>query len=450
MPSKPIRINVDSVPINLEPPLLTDSMSSWVLHHVADRLVEEHRPGQIQGNLAARWTVSSDKTQYCFKIASGRKFQDGSSLTGRDVSESLKMAKGYSDKSRIGFYLQNIKSVDTKGSDEVCVQLKQPSANFLQILSDASFSIYKKESGKLVFSGAYSVGEASKAYIEIVRRLDGQSFHLVAMDFSNAFEKFRAGDLEILKNSGTGGLREILELKGQKLMMPDERTFFLAFNLRSKYFSNVANRRSFTSSLKWSALENSAKQLGLSLSGSLLSPTLMRESPKFSYEEKAMPKASIPKFTVLTQKGFDLKDNVKALFAGKVYTHKDLDKALFLKALYSADFDVLYTGYGITVRDWDYLSTLFHSSSSHNMVFLKDSEIDEMLSRARELSSPVQRLDLYQSILKKNNQHIWYVPVTHTPLVFAFSSHLKIGSEANSSITTPWFRFDEVKWINKK
>lgn len=445
-----IRINVDASPINLEPPLLTDSMSAWVLHHVADRLVEEHLPGQLQGNLAARWEISADKKSYCFLIASGKKFSDGTLVDAAAVVRSLKLAMLHKAQSRVGFYLANIESVNVKNDSQVCVTLVQPSTNFLQILADASFSIYKKGkiAGSFVYSGKYVIQGWDKAQISLTRIKDKQIFKLEVLSSGVALSRFKAGTLEILRNSGSGGLAQIQPLKVRKAIMPDERTFFIAFNLKSPVFKQLAMRRAFVAKLNWLGIELELSKLGLTRSTTLLSPSLVLNRGNVVVQQAANESASIhvPPFKLLTQRGFELKQIVDVGFRGLQFSHSDLPKPEFLRLLKSGDFDVALTGYGITVRDWDYLSTLFHSVSSHNMIFLNDSSVDNLLQGARESAIPSERIKLYTAVLQKNADSLWYIPVTHTPLVLAFSDLVDAGLQGGGTVTSPWFRFDQVHW----
>lgn len=447
----PIRVNVDSVPITLDPPLLTDSVASWVLQHIADRLVEEHKPGQLQGNLASSWKISSDKKRYCFEIKKDQKFSDGSELSAQSIKRAFDHAVSVKAKSRVSFYLENIRSIETPSKSSVCINLKKPSVNFLQILADASFSIAKPvgANGDLIYSGQYTVGQRAQKVIELVRRSDGQIFRIESMPFAEALSRFKSGDLEIIRNNGTGGYESVRGLKAPRVTMPDERTYFFSFNLESAIFKDPKNRRMLAEAIDWNSLQKSVQAAHLAPSRSLLSPTLFHSgTTQFTIPtHHELAPSALPEIVVLMQEGFELGAWLKAALPHVRMKIRNLPKAEFLKAMKAGQYDLMFTGYGITVRDWDYLATLFQSTSAHNMIFLKDKSVDDLLVRARESEVPGERLRLYQQVLSLNYLGLWYLPVTHTPLIFAFSPVIKTRlGDADATTLSPWFRFDGVEW----
>ncbi|MBS1983090.1 MAG: ABC transporter substrate-binding protein [Bdellovibrionales bacterium] len=451
-PPASIRINVDAMPVNLEPPLLTDTNTAWLLHHLGDRLVEEHRVGHLKGNLAAQWTISDDKRTYRFRIKTGEKFSDGKKLEAQDVVDSLARAKKHGEHSRVGFYLKNIEAVSLKDGDSVEVILKKPASNFLQILSDASFTIYRpcKAVGGFCFTGDFELVSLGEKSVEMRARESGQAFVLEQMSFDEAAQKFQSGSLEVLRSYGMENLPLIRKTAKQRVVMPDERSFFFAFNTKSKVFTALKSREAVVHAMNTEALGKALEERGLTRSHSLLSPSLVFGHKEFQkdVESRSSADAVPPKgFTVLMMKAYKLEPLAKAALGHLNPVYRNLEKADFLSEMRKGHYDLILMGYGLTVRDWDYLSTLFHSDSLHNFIKLHDAEVDEFLVKSREEIEPSKRIGLYAQVLEKNRANLWYIPVAHVPLLFGISDKLTLDPPLEeTTITSPFFYLGKLSW----
>ncbi|MFQ5848557.1 MAG: ABC transporter substrate-binding protein, partial [Candidatus Methylomirabilales bacterium] len=105
-----------------------------------------HYP-KIVGDVAESWTISKDGKTYTFRIRTGVKFHDGSTLTARDVKATYDKLifppKGVVS-ARKGSYLM-VKSVEAPNDHTVVFRLKWPSASFLANLSSPWNFIYKAD-----------------------------------------------------------------------------------------------------------------------------------------------------------------------------------------------------------------------------------------------------------------------------------------------------------------
>lgn len=89
--------------------------------HVFDSLVTYDENFKIMPDLAKSWKVSKDKKTYTFSLASGIRFQNGTTMTAKDVVASLKRARRMGESSDT--LKKNIRSISTSGSDKVVVKL---------------------------------------------------------------------------------------------------------------------------------------------------------------------------------------------------------------------------------------------------------------------------------------------------------------------------------------
>jgi peptide/nickel transport system substrate-binding protein len=130
---------------NLDPALISDSNSSYVMNQVMEGLVGLHEGSisQIDPVLASALpTVSDDGLTYTFPLREGIKFHDGTDFNADAVVYNyerwINFPKGLQDHAYYfgavfgGFGdTTNIASVKANGATEVAITLKQPQSNFL-------------------------------------------------------------------------------------------------------------------------------------------------------------------------------------------------------------------------------------------------------------------------------------------------------------------------------
>jgi peptide/nickel transport system substrate-binding protein len=136
-------------------------------------------------SIAESWTVSADAKTYTFKIRSGVKFHDGSTLTSKDVKASYDKIvfppEGVGS-SRKGQYA-DVASIEAPNDSTVVFKLKRPSGSFIASLLSPYNFIYKADilakdmhwyeknimgTGPFVFvehvKGSHVVGKKNAAY----------------------------------------------------------------------------------------------------------------------------------------------------------------------------------------------------------------------------------------------------------------------------------------------
>lgn len=130
---------------NLDPALISDSNSSYVMNQVMEGLVGL-APGSIsdiQPILASELpTVSDDGLTYTFKLREGVKFHDGTDFNAEAVKVNYERWINFPEGLQANAYYfgavfggfgssTNIDSVTTNGDFEVAIKLKKPQSNFL-------------------------------------------------------------------------------------------------------------------------------------------------------------------------------------------------------------------------------------------------------------------------------------------------------------------------------
>jgi peptide/nickel transport system substrate-binding protein len=134
----------------LDPHLATAFQTQQTLGLVYSMLVKTSPTGQIQPDLATKWTTSSDGRTVNFTLRSGVTWQDGSPFTSGDVKASIERILNQSTGAVARSNLIAIKKVDTPDDASVVLHLSQPSASLLYSLASVNSSI---ESAKDISAG---------------------------------------------------------------------------------------------------------------------------------------------------------------------------------------------------------------------------------------------------------------------------------------------------------
>jgi ABC-type transport system substrate-binding protein len=111
------------------------NFDAMVWSTVYDTLVSTTVSGDIVPRLATKWTASPTAKTYTFFLRHGVRFQNGDSLTARDVVYSLNRAMG-KGVPMVKQRFTNIAKITAKGSFVVTVNLKTPDFEFLHTIGD--------------------------------------------------------------------------------------------------------------------------------------------------------------------------------------------------------------------------------------------------------------------------------------------------------------------------
>jgi peptide/nickel transport system substrate-binding protein len=120
-----IAIGVD--PDTLDPAQMTTTTVANIVDYVVETLTFIDPDGKIQPGLAESWTLSSDGTQYTFKLRRGVTFHDGTPLDAKAVKWNLDRLKDTSVRVpiRAPYPIKEVEAVD---ASTVRVTLTRPSA----------------------------------------------------------------------------------------------------------------------------------------------------------------------------------------------------------------------------------------------------------------------------------------------------------------------------------
>lgn len=140
--SKTLVIAVPSDPVGLEPGAnKAEPVGSEIILNVFDTLVAWTAPDfkQLEGRLAASWTISPDGKEFTFKLRPGVKFQDGTPFDAAAVKFSLERTRAANSYVKATFEL--IKDITVVSPSEVRITLSAAYPAFLSILAQPQSAI---------------------------------------------------------------------------------------------------------------------------------------------------------------------------------------------------------------------------------------------------------------------------------------------------------------------
>ncbi len=131
----PLVIDIGYEPVTLDPQIDYDTAAAIVLGNVYDSLVraEGSKTVKIVPDLATSWSQSSDGKTWTFKLRSGVKFHDGSTVDAKAVQFTFQRLFKL-DQGAVGDY-SSIERVDAPNPTTVVFHLKAPFPSFLTSLT---------------------------------------------------------------------------------------------------------------------------------------------------------------------------------------------------------------------------------------------------------------------------------------------------------------------------
>ncbi|HRY43633.1 MAG TPA: ABC transporter substrate-binding protein [Thermoanaerobaculia bacterium] len=132
-PAPPVRIGIHSAPVDLDPHLQNESLTSAVLANVYEALTELDEETRVRPKVASGWTNPDERT-WVFTLRQGARFHDGRAVTSADVVFSLERARRHPG-SPLASYLVEVESVRALDEGRVEIRTRRPFAALLAKLT---------------------------------------------------------------------------------------------------------------------------------------------------------------------------------------------------------------------------------------------------------------------------------------------------------------------------
>jgi len=448
---KELRVGVAGVPAALEPSTAADGAVPLISRQVFDTLVA-YREGStdVEPSLATRWAVSKDGLTWTFWLREGVRFADGAPLTAADVVASFgrglradpaSPAAGWAALLRgVPGVIKEVRAPDAR---TVHIVLVQPYAPLLTVLAHPALAISRAASStegsiRLVGTGPYRVVDASpgRMALEAVPGAWGGSpraerivFLEVGSD-DHAEAEMDARALDIWFPAGAPRRAE------RALSVPGLRVGYLAFQTEREPFSRKPLRQAVAAALDPAGLAAVLDRAAVPLQ-SFLPPGVWarREGGPVLGGTRVQVRA------LLAQGGWP-KDATAALLASSeasegvnvpkladaigimlgaadIPVRVQLQRAAAVRAAHQAGaHEIALTEAAVTGGDPHLL--LFPLSTSEgarpgaqarNFSFYRNPRLDDVLIRASQLSSRVERARLYQRAQALLAEDMPWIPV---------------------------------------
>ncbi len=264
----------------LDPALVQDASDAVAIQAIFTGLVSLNDKGEVQDQLAAKHSVSSDGTKYTFDLKPNLTFSNGDPLTADDVAYSINRTLDPATKSEVTSYVSSIKDSDqliagkikTLIGDSIIVNsptsitlvVSSPIAYFLnQLAYPTSYVVNKKLVTQYSDKWTDHLGEGGGAGpFKVASYSHSTGLDLVPNDkYYNAkpklahFKILLSGDADTSYHAYHNGQYDWVTVPANDL--PDARKYsdlhtfpllvirYLSFNLLAKPFDNVHIRQAF-------------------------------------------------------------------------------------------------------------------------------------------------------------------------------------------------------------
>ncbi len=444
-----IRMNVDALPYTLEPSKVADTIAAWVMDQVGQRLVNTEASGVVSGSLAKKWEISADGRLYIFDLDPGAKFSDGSSVTSQDIIRTLENVKKNFTRGYVSHFTSQIQNLKALSPTRLRIQLKKRQPAFLAVLSAPMFTVSKTCGAIPCFSGAFDIVAHEKDSLDLRRRHDGQTFRLQQLSFEDAEDKFKKNELDILRSYSLMHLSRVRAASTEKIVVNDERSYFIALNSRSPLFNTSAKRADFVAKINFTELKKNLKDLNLEYSPSLVAPSFSL-GKSFDESVHSHPPTStfksprLPVFVSPLEQ--ELGPLTSAIFKNIPVKLENLPKNEAIKRYLDKTYDGVVMGFGASVKDFEIFSIFFHSTSLFNLAQVNSKTVDKLFQKSWNEENPRERFKYVEDVLTLNQKQHWYLPLAHSPLIFALAPTLNIeGKTMGQDLFVPSSNLDLEK-----
>ncbi|MXQ11400.1 ABC transporter substrate-binding protein [Microvirga makkahensis] len=431
-----LEIGADSGPTGLDPHLITAFPSFMVVNgNIYEGLTAIDKDLKIIPGLAESWTVSEDGKTYTFKLRSGVKFHDGSSMEATDVVASVRRLLSKDMASPLASRLSAVESTNAIDARTVELKLTEPSAALLSSLSGIAIVPRAMEANKdalqktPVGTGPFKFQEwQPNGYILLTKneaywdkglpKLSGLKFTIVPESATRQVG-LANGQYALLPNIDAA---TALQLKGRPNVKLAE-TMDLAYtliglNVSKPPFDNPKVREAVNYAINRQEIVDAAL-FGAGVPGGPLSPALkswaldVKEFGCYAHDpakaQALLKEAGVKTPVAVSMKVLprqDIKDVAQVVQeqlnkAGFKVELINQEQGQFIQDWRNSNFDMFASINAGQPDPDEYFYRTFRTGGSTNVFKYSDAEIDGLLDRARTLSDQAERKKAYDQVQKK-------------------------------------------------
>lgn len=451
-------------PNSLDPALVGDTTSSFVVRQIFSGLVRLDNELLVQPDLAESWTITEDGRTYTFTLRADARFADGRSLTAEDVAYALERAAD----PRLGqflparTYLTDIVGVREKlaGQADTISGVQVIDARTLAITIDAPKSYFL---AKLAHPTSFvvdrtAVEQGGPNWTErpngsgpfIIERWDHDQLLVLARNLnfyrqparldrvrflmgaaaSNPLVLYEQGEIDLVFVPGYA-LSRVQDannpLSQQLTSVPQLSIFYMGMNVSLPPFDDPKVREAFT------LLIDRARIAEISLSGAaqpargILPPGMPGYNPQLPAvnasaervrqllaESRYGSAAGLPPIAAYGSWALTLRNVAQEELGIDIEVRDYEDFGAYLDALDRAEFQIYGTGWIADYPDPEnFLDLLFRTGSGENHTTYGNPNVDALLDKAAVEPDAARRQALYQQAEQQILADAPLIPLYH-------------------------------------
>jgi peptide/nickel transport system substrate-binding protein len=440
-PSGYLVTSIESDPTQLDPRYATDANSVRLSKLIFSSLTRLDRNSRLEPDLAEQYEMKNTQT-YWFRLRRGVFFHNGQPLTSADVKYTYESVLDPKNQSPWRAAMENLKSIETPGPNEIIFRLDSPYAPFLEqttlgIVPAGTPPPNNQAAQSLIGSGPFSFGDfdpgekvvlkANPSYWEGQPEVSGIMVKIIPDAIVRVLE-FKKGTLHLLQNDiEPDTLPWIQERTHASVLITPGTTFqYLGINLSHPILRHAEVRRALAMAIdRETLIHHLLKGLAVPATG-LLSPSHWAYEPavkRWPYDPEAAKRlldaagypdpdgaGPRPRFKLSYKTTtLDLRRRIAEVIkeqlaqVGIELEVRTYEWGTFYADVKKGNFD-LYSLSWVGVADPDVYFNLFHSSSvpprGDNRGYYRNQEIDRLLEKGRASVSSSERVRLYSRVQK--------------------------------------------------
>ncbi|HEY0261151.1 MAG TPA: ABC transporter substrate-binding protein [Lacisediminihabitans sp.] len=444
--SSSLVVGMTYAPKALNPDYVYDPADYYIMDNIYSRLVNYGYDYQVHGDLATKWTTSTDGLVYTFSLVKGVTWSDGKALTSADVKwtiDSIIAEKGYGAAALAG-----ITDVTTPDPTTVVLTLGSPNSSFLdQLAQRYGWVVLPKHvfdgtdvttnpantapigSGPFVvtsFQPGQSVQlKANPHYFGGAPKLDNLSFRFFSSSDA-AVSALQTGEIQFMANAPSySSIPTLQQTKGitvETANAAPPTDVWLGFNLARKPLSDLSVRTAISSAINPDQINKLVYGGTKKVTHTVYDPSSRSYDkaamqPAFNVKKanKLLDDAGYPKNASgirfsLTYTGFTaslggadkigevLKQQLAAI--GVDLTLENDDFSVFAdKIMTKHDFDITWSG-GPHGPDPQTLANYVATTGNRNAMQYSNPTVDELFAKAKATTDAAAQNRYYTQIQK--------------------------------------------------
>jgi len=434
-------------PPTLDPAFMSDVYARTVATQIFDGLVQFDALLNPIPAIADFWEASRDGRTWTFNLRRGVRFHHGREVTAHDFVYSFTRLLDAKKPGPLTVFLRRIQELKAVDRNTLQIVLDGPFAPLLAVLGMANAAVVPREevegqedqfSRSPVGTGPFKflrweqdkeiVLEANDRYHEDRPFLDRVIFR-VGGTFEGMFAEFLQGRLEetLIPSGRTDEVRTDPRYRQyQRFRKPTLSVLYIGFNTQLKPFDDVRVRQAFNYAVNKERIVREITRKGSIPASVVLPPGMPGHDPdlkKYYYDpDKArqlLAEAGYPDgagFPVVQLWDASRAEATRAELAAyqeylakigvKVEIHSETDWPTYVSLLNAGKLPMFRLSWTAVIPDPDdFLSRQLHSSGANNRAFYRNTQVDQLLDRARKELDYKHRIALYREaehILKED------------------------------------------------